>query len=166
MQAAQKRHDDGGKPVAHIEINGDLAGWACHLEQSRKPGQSARYTHADQDQPARMYPGKRRSPGALAGQLDIKSQDMATEGDIGKDHGDQRGDHPPMQAGVGDQFQIGGRRILRQVARSGKAHPLGVAQQTQRRRCQKLLGHIDQHERDQNLVGAKAHPQNCRDHRP
>ena len=96
----------------------------------------------------------------------MEAQHVTVQQHIGKDHCDKGRDHAPMHARSGDQLGIMRAVIGLQVARAGKAEPFGVFQQPQRDRGQHLLGHIDQHQRHEDFIGAKAHFQKGRDHRP
>ena len=71
-----------------------------------------------------------------------------------------------MRAGPGDQFGVRGRGVLLQVARSGKAHAVGVAHRAEGHPRGDPLGDIDQHQRDQNFRRAEPVPEHRGDHAP
>jgi hypothetical protein len=131
-----------------------------------EPGERAGKAQAQHDQPRRRDAGEARRPRRLPGQLDVEAQDVLVQQDVGEDHRDEGRDDAPMHAGIGDQFGVRGRRILRDVARAGKARALGVAHPARRHRREDLLGDIDQQQRDQDLVGVEPRLQDRRDHRP
>mmetsp|Transcript_18462 Transcript_18462/g.30078 ORF Transcript_18462/g.30078 Transcript_18462/m.30078 type:complete len:709 (-) Transcript_18462:9727-11853(-) len=71
-----------------------------------------------------------------------------------------------MHARIRNQLGIVSRWVLLKIARPRKAEPFGVFQQSQGHGGQKLLGHIDEHQRYEDLIGAKLHLQDARDQRP
>ena len=166
MQAAQEGDDDRGKAIAHIEVNGDLARRPRDLEHAGQPGQRAGGAEAEQHQAGGVDASELCRPRRLASEADVVAGHVAVQQHIGKDHCDQRRHHAPVHAGACNQLRIVGGVPGLQVAGAGEAEAFGVLQQPQRDRGQELFSHIDQHQRDQDFVGAEAGLENCRDHRP
>ena len=109
---------------------------------------------------ASMALGAMRNPDGMGfpGSRNLAQYPSAANLELIKDDRDECRDDAPVHAGIFDQFKVGGGWVLRQVPAARKSHAFGVAHCSQRHRCQQLLGHIDQHERYQNLVCAEFHP--------
>ena len=152
--------------IAHVEIDADAARGAGDLEHPRRSGKRAGYQHTNEDQTARIDASKTGCTRALAGKAHVKTETVTGEDEIGEDHRRNCRHDSPVDSRIGDQFEVGRGGILRQVAASGEAVAVGVAQEIERHRRLNGLGHIDEHERDEDLVRLEADAQEGGDRRP
>ena len=166
MQPAEEGHDNRREPIAHVEIDADLPRRPRHLEHPCHPRKRPGGAQTEQDQPCRVHTREPRRPRRLARQANVIAQDVPVQQHIGQDHRQKRRHHAPMHARPGNHLGIMGGLVLLQVPRARKPVPLGIAQQPQRHLRQQLLGHIDQHQRHEDLVRAEPNLQDGRDHRP
>ena len=158
--------NDDRMPEADARLRSWLAGGAGDLEEAREAGGETGGGEAEDDQPAGIDAREPRCPWRLPGEPDLKAEPVAGEQHIGDDHREEGEEHAPMHARAFDDVGVVTRRIILEIARSGEAAALGVLQQAEAHRGEKLFGDIDQHQRDEDLVGTEFHLEKRRYHGP
>uniref|UniRef100_A0A1I8AMJ4 DUF4157 domain-containing protein n=1 Tax=Steinernema glaseri TaxID=37863 RepID=A0A1I8AMJ4_9BILA len=151
VQSPHKGHDNGRKTIARRNRRGQLPNRAHDFCGTRQPSQC---TRNQQGAPQGFTGGKAGIPscqGSHAAHSQTKTGHASCQKEPGSHRSDQRQHNTAMQASAG---QDGGQQeAIRKQAGLRKAETIRITQGTMHQIAEQVLGHIDQHQGHQNLVG-------------
>ena len=164
MQATDKGHDDGGKTITRGHIGRELANRAGHLQRTGQPGRATRNQQRHPQGAARGKPGITRRRRGQAAHLLRKSGVGAKQVQPHPGHPGKRQQDADVDARALHQTRdlchglkgFGLRKVVARRVFPGAKHQV----------AQHHVGHINQHQADQNFIGVEAVAQECGDAGP
>src|SRR5438477_1022637 len=155
MQPAKERHDNRGEAIARRDVGLEVVDGRRDLDDAGEPGERTGDREGHHGEPfvteARKACGARRG----ADQLDLESAQRAAEHDRRPGDHQQRNDRAEMQPAALNQHRH--RRDGIEFGRGREVEAFRIAPWPAGEIVEQQFGDIDQHQRSENLTGAKAH---------
>ena len=164
MQAADEGDDDRGEAVAGRHVRRQLAERPGDLEPAGEAGHAARDQQRRPERLPRREAGVARRRRRQAADLELKARVGAKEQDPERGDRDERDQHADVDAIAGEE--LGHLRRLQEGDRLRKVVAGRVLPRAVDEVVEQLLGDVDEHQADQDLVGVEAVAQHRDDRRP